>query len=123
MPVGTVVYTEASKIEKMPAEANPAKLIYLTESHVSLPWGCAQMDLLSLGIRFHTFFLTIQLPFAGTPRIANDQRHPIGINALFFDGHAETMELERLDVGYPHPIGQRLRYFTVMPDSYDESQG
>ena len=111
-------YKEASQIASFPAQANPARLIYLTEAHVSLPWGVDRH-----GMRFHTCFMARQLPFAGTPRIANDQRHPGGINACFFDGHAETMEFQRLDVGYGHPIGERLRYFTVMPDSYDESQG
>jgi prepilin-type N-terminal cleavage/methylation domain-containing protein/prepilin-type processing-associated H-X9-DG protein len=114
-------YVEASKIEKMPASANPAHIIYLTEGHVSLPWNPDKGS--SSGIRFHTFFLTVQLPFAGESRIANDQRHPNGLNACFFDGHAENMEFQRLDPGYGYPIGRRLSYFTVMPDWYDETGG
>lgn len=118
VPGTEAVYIESSKIEKMPASANPADLIYLTEAHVSLPWAGNRGP--ESGIRFHTFFLTAQLPFAGLPRIANDQRHPNGLNAAFFDGHAENMEFQQIDCGYPNPIGRRLKHFTAMPDSYVE---
>jgi prepilin-type N-terminal cleavage/methylation domain-containing protein/prepilin-type processing-associated H-X9-DG protein len=112
-------YVEASKIEKMPASSNPAALIYITEAHVSLPWETKNVAY-GGGIRYHTFFLTLHLPFAGEPRIANDQRHPNGLNAAFFDGHGENMEFQQIDPGYGYPIGRRLKHFTVMPESYVE---
>jgi len=123
VPVSTNAtdYIEASKIEKMPTSANPADLIYLTEAHVGLPWATTGAGVQYGGsIRFHTFFSTIHLPFAGEPRIANDQRHPAGINAAFFDGHAKNLSFMEIDCGYGNPIGKRLRHFTVMPDSYVE---
>ena len=56
-----------------------------------------------------------QIPFGVAPRIANDQRHPTGINAMFFDGHARAMALEEMDIGWPNAIVDRLRWFTVIP--------
>jgi prepilin-type processing-associated H-X9-DG protein len=49
----------------------------------------------------------------GKPPIANDQRHPGGIETAFFDGHVRTMDLERMDPGYPNELSKRLRFFTV----------
>ncbi len=84
-----------------------SELIYVTEAHSSLPW---------YDYRFHHFFLGSQLPFGAFPRIATDQRHPGGLNALFFDGHAETMPLDVIDPGWPEPLDVRLRWFTVVPN-------
>lgn len=83
-----------------------SRLILATEGHVSL----ARDEL-----RFHHFFLTTQLPFGAFPRIANDQRHPGGLNALFFDSSVRTLRLTALDCGWPNSRGQRLRYVTIMP--------
>ena len=91
-------------------DANPAALIYVTEAHKSLKVRDPTL---------HDVFFTSQLPFGAFPRIANDLRHPGGINALFFDGHAETMPHHRMDIGWSNPIGQRLRWFTITSDEYD----
>ena len=105
-------YIWRRKIEDFPTDVSPATLIYVTEAHVSLPWKGG-------GPRFHHVFLASQLPFGNHPRMANDQRHPGGINGLFFDGHAETKDLHQIDVGYPNFRDKRLRYFTVMPDDWE----
>jgi prepilin-type N-terminal cleavage/methylation domain-containing protein/prepilin-type processing-associated H-X9-DG protein len=108
-------YISASRLEDMPQEANLASKIYLTEAHVYLTWTYSRD-----ATRYHTFFLTSQLPFGGRPRIANDQRHPGGLNALFFDGHGATMDLHEMDRGWPNGLETRLKWFTVMPDDYEE---
>jgi prepilin-type processing-associated H-X9-DG protein/prepilin-type N-terminal cleavage/methylation domain-containing protein len=102
-------YIDKSKLESFPPGTSAASLIYVTESHTSLWWR-------QEACRYHHFFLGSQLPFAGLPRIANDQRHPSGINASFFDGHVRTMDLHEMDPAYPNPLDQRLKWFTVMPD-------
>jgi len=97
-------YVRVSKLDDLPT---PAGLIYVTEAHVSLPWN---------EFRFHHFFLTSQLPFGGRPRIASDQRHPVGLNALFFDMHAATLPMRVMDPGWPNSIGIRLRLFSPLAD-------
>jgi prepilin-type processing-associated H-X9-DG protein/prepilin-type N-terminal cleavage/methylation domain-containing protein len=104
-------YHPTSKLDRLAGRANPAGIIYVTEAHTSLTWTRE-------GPRFHHVFLASQLPFGGRPRMANDQRHPGGINALFFDGHAENMDLHYMDPGWPNPLDRRLRWFTIMPDDY-----
>jgi prepilin-type N-terminal cleavage/methylation domain-containing protein/prepilin-type processing-associated H-X9-DG protein len=114
-PQAPVYYLEASKVEDFPTGTNPSDFIYVSEVHKYMPWYPINCNL-----RFFTFFFTSHLPFAGKPRIANDQRHPGGINALFFDSHARTMDLHQLDVGYPQPLSKRLRWFTILPYGYVE---
>ena len=104
--LGLVIYVESSRLDSFPPGINPADLIYVTEGHTSLP--CKNRSTL-----FHHFFAAEHLPFSGKPRIANDQRHPGGIQAAFFDGHVQTMDLHRMDPGYPNELSQRLRYFTI----------
>ncbi|MGE0481965.1 MAG: prepilin-type N-terminal cleavage/methylation domain-containing protein [Phycisphaerae bacterium] len=92
------------------SKVNPAGIAHLTEAHASLPTN-------SVGL--HDVFFTSQLPLGLRPRIANDRRHPGGINVLFFDGSARTMSFPQVDSGWPTTLGSRLRWFTRMPDGYE----
>ena len=83
-----------------------AKLVYdFTEGNKDLPTD-------SVGLS-DCFFAT-QLPLGSFPRMASDQRHPGGLNALFFDTHVERMAIKEMDAGWPNPIELRLRYFTTV---------
>ena len=79
------------------------RLIYLTEGHRQLPTDTVQL---------HDLFFATQLPRALHPRVANDDRHPGGINALFFDTHVERLRVTTMDAGFPRPRPERLRWFT-----------
>lgn len=107
-------YTSLSKLEHISNQTSPAAIVYATEAHISLAEGGNKEE-----FRFHHAFLASQLPLAGRPRIANDQRHPGGLNASFFDGHAETLPIKVMDPGYPNSLGIRLKYFTVVPPGYE----
>lgn len=52
------------------------------------------------------------LPLAGFPRVANDQRHPRGITAMFYDGHAGIQQPNQLDPGAGYSLHDRMRKFT-----------
>ncbi|HWL94391.1 MAG TPA: prepilin-type N-terminal cleavage/methylation domain-containing protein [Phycisphaerae bacterium] len=103
-PVATdgdsIIYDHTSRLR-----LSASSLIYVTEGHAKLP-----TDELYL----RDLFFAAHLPFATAPRIANDKRHPSGLNALFVDGHVEQMRSRRLDPGYPQLAAERLRYFTVV---------
>lgn len=105
-------YRGAFKLSQFPKEAQAAKLIYVSEIHESLPNGAEEL-------RFHTFFYTSQLPLGLYPRIASDLRHPGGVDAMFFDGHARTMKHTLMDAGYGSSLGVRLRWFTLVPPGYE----
>lgn len=98
-------------ITRLPPGVSPGDKIYMTEAHESIPTRVYD---------FHNLFFASQLPFAAWPRISNDRRHPSGVNSLFLDGHAETLQFRQIDPGYPHTLGQRLRYFTVLPPGYQD---
>ena len=89
---------------------SPGDKIYITEAHARLPHTTFNL---------HDLFYTSQLPLGAFPRISNDKRHPGGINALFFDGHAETLGIKRMDAGWPNKIQFRLKWFTVLPNGVD----
>ncbi len=113
VPSDQADYVDASKLEDIPPGVSAGSLIYVTESNTTLEWR-------SDATRFHHFFLGQHLPFTAKPRVGNDQRHPGGLNALFFDGHVKVMDLHALDTGWPNPVSERMRWFTVMPDAYTE---
>ena len=94
------------KLDKLNVTTNASRFVYLTEAHSSLPTD---------DLSYHDCFLSSHLPLGTAPRMSNDQRHPGGINALFFDFHAANLPIKRLDPGYPYPIEDRLRYFTIVP--------
>ena len=103
-------YDDVSRLDELATVIQPARTIYVTEAHESLLWD---------EYRYHHFFLASQLPFGRNPRIASDQRHPGGINALFFDGHAATLPLKTVDPGWPNSLGIRLSLFTRVPEGYE----
>jgi len=98
------------------------RTIYITEAHQNMPlppvraeegmwdpntdWG-----------QLVDVFQPQQIPFGLRPRVANDQRHPRGIVALMFDGHADVLGLRTVDPGHPASTFDRLRRFT-----YDENE-
>lgn len=90
---------------------NPGRVIYLTEVHHSLPTN---------DIQYHDTFYTSMLPLGRFPRMASDRRHPKGINALFLDGHVQTMKQTYMDSGYPTPVANRLRWFTWFVPGYTQ---
>ncbi len=118
VPSNEIVYEASSKIEAFEPGLSPADFIYATEAHTSLPnkdVGSSELG----GPHFHHVFLGAHLPFAGEPRIANDERHPGGINGMFFDGHVRTLELHQIDPGYGAKYSRRLKWFTFVPPALD----
>lgn len=94
--------TPVGEIESLP----PHRYIYITEAHQKMPYRIGNWGFL------HDLFMVPNLPFGIHPRIANDQRHPGGINALYFDGHVRTMPLKRMDPGWPVDVSLRIQLFT-----------
>ena len=113
VPSNATDYTSASRFEDIGVIGSPARFIFSTDASNNIQNGC-------LSVWYHHIFLTSHLPFAGIPRIATDQRHPGGLVNLFFDGHVKALPLSSIDSGYPNPVGQRLRWFNVVPfDQYN----
>lgn len=108
----TIVYEETSKLDTISNVKAASDMIYVTEAH-------AQHERADL--RFHHFFLTSQIPYGFKPRIANDLRHPGGLNAMFFDGHVKMMLPAKMDAGWGKSVGLRLRWFTKLADDVLES--
>jgi len=93
----------------------PGGLIYVTEASARIPpdindsngsWG-----------NYHDVFSPTHIPFGSNSRVASDQRHPAGINALLFDSHAETMSLTQVDPGWPNLLELRMQHFSQVPDT------
>lgn len=106
-------YVETSKLDSIASVKSPSELIYVTEGHAQLERAEA---------RFHHFFMTSQLSYGYKPRIANDLRHPGGINAMFFDGHVKMMLPAKMDAGWGKSLGLRLRWFTKLADDVSQSE-
>lgn len=88
----------------------PTDFVYVTEAHAAMPYqGQANFTVLT------NLFVPDHLPLAGRPRVANDQRHPRGITAMYYDGHAAVQGIRQLDPGAGHSLRDRMRKFT-----YDE---
>ena len=107
---GVPDYLGVSKFSDITDVVNPGRLVFVTEAHRNMLWD---------DFTFHHFFLASQLPFAGFPRIASDQRHPGGITGMFFDGHAVPLPLKRVDPGWPSSLGLRLSLFTLVPEGFE----
>lgn len=105
-------YEWASTLSYLGRTASPADTVFVSEAVPNL------MTTLPASWRpvysLYAVFLASHLPLAGAPRIANDQRHPAGINSLFFDGHVRTTRISKLDPGYPNSVGVRLRLFSPL---------
>lgn len=95
---------------------SPATITYISEAHASLPTSAGRVP---TRFEFHDFFITSQIPFGAFPRVSNDRRHPGGIGALFFDGHAEIVPWKKFDPGWPNTLGVRLRLFSRVPPEID----
>lgn len=98
----------------------PAEFVYLTEVSSRLiekiEGGGPGDNGVKFNFRFQHFFLASHLPQAGNPRIGYDRgsrtRHPGGVNNMFFDGHAETLDLSQMDPGFPNSMAIRLQRFS-----------
>lgn len=106
-------YLECRRQDAVAAATNPAALVYVTEGSVYLS---------DTEMRYHHFFVASQLPFSANPRIARDQRHPGGIANLFFDGHAEMLQLQQFDAGWGESLGKRMKYITVPAADITEAE-
>lgn len=114
-------YRDTYKMTEFEGVKNPSDCVFVTESHKSLPAQYPPPGVFTNTLpefRFNHFFLTSQLPFGAFPRIANDQRHPGGLNSLFFDGSSRTMRLRKMDPGWPNSLGLRLQHFSRPPERY-----
>ena len=117
-PGHVVPVSSAWRWADLPQSANPSRYIMVTEAHSSLAYE-SERDEKGENLRFHTAFLTSQLPFALYPRIASDMRHPGGVVNMFFDGSARTLYPTSMDAGYGQTLGTRLRWFTFPPPGYE----
>jgi prepilin-type N-terminal cleavage/methylation domain-containing protein/prepilin-type processing-associated H-X9-DG protein len=120
VPVGAVDYVGEYNLERWPGNLSMSQIIWVTEAHSSLALTKKVMfgSLKNDTPRFHHFFLTSMLPFGQRPRIADDRRHPRGITAMFFDGHADVLSNQTADPGWPNSLGLRLKHFSQVPPEY-----
>lgn len=94
--------------------AQPANLFYVIEAHQNMP---IPGDRNSIWAQLTDVFAPEQMAFGSFPRVANDQRHPRGVTAMFFDSHAEVIALRQVDPGPGNTLQDRIRGF-----SYDEAE-
>jgi len=76
----------ATKLDRIPS---PGRLIYITEAN--------RKQYVSLGMfGFHDLYdADTDMWWGLTPRMINDKRHGGVANAMFFDGHNETLNIQR----------------------------
>lgn len=110
-------YRGTYRLEEFVGEADPSRTVFVTEAHESLSATSVAANL-NTDFRYLHFFLASHLPFGLHPRIANDLRHPGGINSLFFDGHAATMRHDKFDPGFPRSLSLRMRYVAPAPEAH-----
>lgn len=102
----TASFTNLTRFGRYPA----SNFVYVTEAHQNMPVpGMRDFSALT------NLFQPDHLPLGAWPRVANDQRHPRGITAMFYDGHAAVQPIHDLDPGAGHTLRDRMRRFT-----YDE---
>lgn len=85
--------------EKLSEIRNATGIIYSTEAHRALPSDQPSNWRASWGpwaFPYHDVWRGAHLPRGVNPRIANDMRHPAGINSVFFDGHVEVKKPESM---------------------------
>jgi prepilin-type N-terminal cleavage/methylation domain-containing protein/prepilin-type processing-associated H-X9-DG protein len=86
---------------------NISSVIYATEAHAKLP---------RTRFIYHDVYRGSQLPRGVHPRIAIDERHPGGINNVFFDTHVEKRR--------PITLVERDFYFpTAAPNPAEDTPG
>ena len=90
-----------------PNMLQPTNRIYIAEAHANMPLPSD-----SAWAQLTDLFVFSHLPFASQPRINNDRRHPGGVAALFFDGHADVVGFKKIDPGFGRPLEDRMRLFT-----------
>lgn len=110
-------YRGTYKLEDFTGQGDSARIVFVTEAHATITNTSVTRNA-NGNFRFLHFFLASHLPFGLHPRIANDLRHPGGINSLFFDGHVATMRHDKFDVGYPRSLGLRMKYMAPVPESH-----
>ncbi|MBI5863802.1 MAG: prepilin-type N-terminal cleavage/methylation domain-containing protein [Planctomycetes bacterium] len=92
---------------------NACEFVYVTEAHQAMPVPRTRdWSLLT------NLFQPDHLPLAGWPRVANDERHPRGITAMFYDSHAAVQPVIQLDPGGGTSIRDRMRRFTFDENEY-----
>lgn len=112
-------YREMFKLDELAkAGLSASRFVFATEAHVSLASTSEDAEI-GGEIRYHSAFVTSQLPFGRYPRVASDRRHPGGLDNLFWDGSGQTIGLTRLDAGYGNSLGLRLRLFTTPPGGFE----
>jgi len=79
---------------------NIAGIIFVTEAHRGQRPGPNSSWRIQVDgpypFPYHDVWRGSHLPRGTQPRIANDQRHPAGINMVFYDGHVEVRRPEAL---------------------------
>ena len=101
-----VQFTRRSAIDLL----RTSDIIHISEAHATMPtpqgrgindWGT-----------LYDVFQPRHLSFSSRPRVSNDGRHPGGVTAGFFDGHAQVVNFSKIDAGFPLPVDVRLRFWT-----------